>query len=1157
MRRSDGQSGEGERVAPLDPLELDARGTILSIDAQLLRDLGQTRAELIGKSAIELIDPRDRDDVVSLIRRVVDGERPGQAIFRVLRPDGTVRWIEASVRPYRTDDGLLRLGVMARDVTERVSIEEVLRDQMDAERRIGRLSRSALALDLGEQASHASDLRLRTMAEYVDDVVCESNAQGVLSYCSPGVERLLGYPADELPASELMRLVHPEDLARLQRHRRELFAADTELVVAFRLRHLRGDWVWLEVKGRSFCSASGERVAVHVVRDVTKREQEREALQQKVALESLLSNLSREILVLGVDEIDDAIERALASVALAARADRCLFVAVSPGLPTGAVVYEWADEGIPTYREALGLEQIEAFDWCMRQLRDGQIVQIGRMEDFPIEAVAERRAFEALGLCSLLSIPTCPGGELVGMLTLQTERHHARWTEHELTFLRIVSELITGTLRRKRNELALRDSEERYRSLAENARDCILEMDARGNALYVSPSLVALLGWEPEALQGKGSHDLVHPDDFDQVQQAFLAALRGVGVDAFLYRAVHADGSHRHLEAKAQAYRSSSGEQRIVATIRDVTERERSKAMLERQLDLESRVAEFSRYFLDLEMDEIEAGVHERLADLARIAGAEHALFYTFSNERRSTRSSEREAGIEAFEWWDTGLEERSTFALDFDHRSYPWTFDLFMRRQPIHVPTLEALPAEARAERRAFEARGVRSMLGIPVVVAGQSVGFLGFETLSHEHSWSDEVIPLFRLAGEIFVSALRRRRAEWMLRESQQSLLQSQKMEAVGRLAGGIAHDFNNHLAVMLGNARFLRHELEGVPESAEDSDLADALRDLERSAEHCSQLTRSLLTFSRRSPVDIRPLDVRSMVSSVTELVGPLIPASIALEARTEEDVESVAADSTQLQQVLVNLILNARDAMPEGGRIELSARMRAIDEAESTRLSLPRAGRYVELGVRDCGVGIGEDSLEHIFEPFYTTKDVGKGTGLGLATAYGIVEQSQGVIDVESELGVGTHFRVLLPASLDQENVAEPVSSEPVDGGTGTVLVVEDHASVRRLLHRILEGAGYRVLETSNGSEALDLADGHAGRIDLLLTDLNMPGMDGLELAEQLSASRPNLRVLVLSGDCTCLEQQIQARVPGGRCMQKPFKREALLSEVRAAVEAGGG
>ena len=271
-----------------------------------------------------------------------------------------------------------------------------------------------------------------------------------------------------------------------------------------------------------------------------------------------------------------------------------------------------------------------------------------------------------------------------------------------------------------------------------------------------------------------------------------------------------------------------------------------------------------------------------------------------------------------------------------------------------------------------------------------------------------------LLRMVGEIFYSALCRRRAVEDLRQSQSQLLQSQKMEAVGTLAGGIAHDFNNHLAVMLANARFVRQEVEAEPE------VVSAIEDFERSADHCVQLTRSLLAFSRRSPVEIVPVEVADLVEGVEGLVRPLLPPTISLETVLMPDLGSFAVDRVQIQRVLVNLLVNARDAMPDGGPIRLDACRRPILSTEAAAEGLDESLEYIVLSVRDTGHGMDAETQNRIFEPFFTTKSVGHGTGLGLAMAYGIVRQRGGAIAVESRPGQGSTFRVYLPSvQLDRE------------------------------------------------------------------------------------------------------------------------------------------
>jgi signal transduction histidine kinase len=413
-------------------------------------------------------------------------------------------------------------------------------------------------------------------------------------------------------------------------------------------------------------------------------------------------------------------------------------------------------------------------------------------------------------------------------------------------------------------------------------------------------------------------------------------------------------------------------------------------------------VAELSRYFIDLESDQIESGIRSRLASVAILADAQHSRMCSFETG---------DGEIEIFDWWLEDDPSRYPTPAAESIATYPWSTGLIRQGRVYHVTDVDALPPEARNERVDMLERGVRSILGIPIMSGGRFVGFLGFENFEREINWPEETIMLLRLVGEIFYSALRRRRAIAALRQSQNELLQSQKMEAVGTLAGGIAHDFNNHLAVMLGNARFLRQEVAVSPE------VQAAIEDIERAADHCAQLTRSLLTFSRRSPVRIVPVEVTDLIDGVVGLVRPLLPSNVAFETSLMPDLGTCAVDRIQIQQVLVNLLVNARDALADGGRIRLEARRRRLSDSEAEIEGLDATREHIVLGVTDDGEGMEESTLVRIFEPFFTTKGIGHGTGLGLAMAYGIVQQSGGAIDVESRLGEGSTFRVFLPSARD--------------------------------------------------------------------------------------------------------------------------------------------
>lgn len=543
------------------------------------------------------------------------------------------------------------------------------------------------------------------------------------------------------------------------------------------------------------------------------------------------------------------------------------------------------------------------------------------------------------------------------------------------------------------------EGEDRFRMLADNIRDSICEIGEDGRILYASPSYAALFGGSPESLLGSDPLASVHQDDRRRVGQMFRPGARSRRQGTLVYRAQDAQGVLLSLEATAQEFTGKDGRLRVVVATRDVTERENVRCVLERHVQLETRIAELSRFFIDVEIDEIQAGIENRLAGIGVLADAQHSWMYSFSTNG---------GGLELFEWWREEDATRKPVAASKSIATFPYSTGLLRKGHVYQVTDVDSLPDEAMNERKDMLERGVRSILGIPIMSNGRFVGFLGFESFDRETNWPEETIMLLRMVGEIFYSTLRRRQAAEDLRLSQSQLLQSQKMEAVGTLAGGIAHDFNNHLAVMLANARFVRQEIDAEPE------VVAAIEDFERSADHCAQLTRSLLAFSRGSPVEIVPVEVANLVKEVEELVRPLLPSTIRFETVLMPDLGWFAVDRVQIQQVLVNLLVNARDAMSDGGLIRLDACRRPILSAEATTGGLDEAREYVVLSVRDAGHGMDAVTQSRVFEPFFTTKSMGQGTGLGLAMAYGIVRQSEGAIAVESREGLGSTFRIYVPS-----------------------------------------------------------------------------------------------------------------------------------------------
>ncbi len=352
-------------------------------------------------------------------------------------------------------------------------------------------------------------------------------------------------------------------------------------------------------------------------------------------------------------------------------------------------------------------------------------------------------------------------------------------------------------------------------------------------------------------------------------------------------------------------------------------------------------------------------------------------------------------------------------------------------------------------------------------------------------------------------------RRRADEERRFLEARLLQSQRVEAVGLLASGIAHDFNNILTVISGQCHLLLAK--GTLEDAGRSRILE----IDKAAERAASLTRQLLAFSRRQVLQVSVLDLNQVLQDMNGMLTRVIGEDVVIECALASDLGRVKADRGQIEQVIVNLAVNARDAMPRGGRLTLRTRNVIVDEARSRRTEGLKSGSYVMLSVSDRGDGMSADTLARIFEPFFTTKELGRGTGLGLSTVYGIVKQSDGFIEVSSAPGEGSTFEVLLPRA--SEPLALVLEEPPAPGrGEGTILLVEDDATVRELTREILELSGYHVVESAGGREAFGALERAEGKVDFVVTDLVMPGMGGDEFAQLLEARYPNVRVLYTSG-----------------------------------------
>jgi two-component system cell cycle sensor histidine kinase/response regulator CckA len=704
----------------------------------------------------------------------------------------------------------------------------------------------------------------------------------------------------------------------------------------------------------------------------------------------------------------------------------------------------------------------------------GQPVRTVDRQQDPRFAVDD--AVRSEGLRGMLGVPIRSGGTVVGVLAVAM-RVPRRFTDGDQRALARVAELAAIAMHNARlfaAEQASRTEAEaagrRFRALIDNSEDGITLRDADGRILYASPAVCRMLGYDSDELVGRTGRSLVHPDDLAVGDAVFSQVLAEPNTPQRAHiRNRCKDGTYRWFEGVSTNLLHEPAVRAIVTNSRDVTEQKTAEEAL--------RASE-TRY-----------------------------------------RTAARATSDAIWEWdllggaveWNEGVQTLFGYAAsDVAPKAVWW---------------IERIHPEDQA----------RVVSGIQAVIdGGGEIWSDEFRFRRADGSWADVMDrgyvvhdargrPVRMIGAMANVTEPRRLEAE---------LRQSQKMEAVGRLAGGIAHDFNNLLTVISGRSELILVRLRADDPIRGDVEL------IKRVAERAATLTRQLLAFSRKQVLQTRVVALDTIIADLEPMLQRLIGETVELVTTIQPGVSRIMADVAQIEQVVLNLVVNARDAMPAGGRVSITL---ADEDA------------HVVLAVTDTGDGIPVDVQARIFEPFFTTKEPGKGTGLGLAMVYGIVKQHDGTITVESTPGEGTTFRVRLPRvdALPAADAA-PAPGRPTRG-TGTVLLVEDENEVRDLARDILADAGFAVLEAATPGEALRAADRHAGTIDLVVTDVVMPEMSGRELAARLLTRRPGLKVLYISGYNEDAIAQHGVLDPGTTLLAKPFMPDELRRTVAMLLE----
>ena len=994
-----------------------------------------------------------------------------------------------------------------------------------------------------------SERKLRLILENTEDTIFAYNMDRQLLYVNPAFEQLTGYTTKELSEQNFTDYIHPDDETRMMKLWENLFKGSTFLGEEFRIVTKNGKTKWCSSSWKPLLDEEGRQIGIQGREtDITGR---KKAEEEIAALAKFPGENPNPVLRISID---------------------------------GTVLYcnKASSSLLNTWQYQEG--QPIADKWH-------QIIQ--KVLDSGVSRQAEVECGDRI-----LSLSFAPVVEshYVNIYTLDiTERKKLEdeLKESEEKF-RQMAENINQVF-----WIGTPDWNEIY-----YISPAYEEVWGRScQSLYESPR-----SWL----------ESIEPEDRERVADAINKKSSGDLSDTKFpeYRIVHPDGSIRWILAHAFPLRNERGEvHRIAGIAEDITERKRGEEKIKQQNEYLNNVIEsLSHPFYVIDARDYKITMANSASGIAEIS--EGITCYALIHDRSKPCSGEHPCPLENVKKTGkpTVMEhihfDKSGNRRFFEIRGYPifdnkgnvlqmieYNLDITERKkveeelkkisseQQIILDSVQATIwykdtknnvvriNKASAEyvgmkKEEIEGKSAYDLFpdeaekyfkdDLEVINSGEpKLGIIEqMQIATGEKRWvRTDKVPYRNEDGEVIgiiafiIDITEQRRMEDAIRESEEKLVQSQKMEAVGRLAGGIAHDFNNLLTTILGYSDII------LSQQGLDNDLFESAKEINASAKRAATLTQQLLAFSRKQVLQPKVIDLNKLITNLSKMLRRLIGEDIDLMIKLDSDLGQTRADPGQVEQVIMNLAVNARDAMPKGGTLTLETQNVVLDESYSQQHPEIKSGNHVLLAVSDTGQGMDEEIQEHIFEPFFTTKGVGKGTGLGLSTVFGIVKQSEGHISVTSEPGKGTSFKIYLPRLEEVEKKHEMLSqNQAVKGGTETVLLVEDEAALRKMAGKILKRHGYRIIEASNGMEARERTDELGeSKLDLLITDVIMPGMSGEDLADMLHEKYPDLSVLYISGYTNNIIAHHGILHEGVSFLQKPFSPKFLAKKVREVLD----
>jgi two-component system, cell cycle sensor histidine kinase and response regulator CckA len=1060
---------------------------------------------------------------------------------RIRRVDGVVRWIWAQGRPRFDADGEpIEMVGLVQDITDRKAAEQALRQSEERRR---------LALDAANAGTWEWDLRTNE------------------NFWSEELWGLYGLePHSRKPSYEAwLETIDPDDRTEAERAVQEAASTETELTAEWRTKDGKGKHRWLMSRGRPLRDSKGRVFRyMGIVVDITDRKRSEQIIRESEKNHRLLiENLQAGVIVFAPDM----------SILLCNQ-----IAADTAGMPQD---------------EMIG-QRISYSDWSFLR-EDGSPMPVEEYPTIRVAATLQPIADLVVGV-------NRPGVD--GPLWVLSNAYPALNEKNVLEQIVVTFVDITD---RKRAEAALAESEQNFRLLYEEAPIPYQSLDEEGYLLQANTAWLRLLGYTRDEVIGKNFADFLSPRSRERFRDTFSAFKSAGEVYGVEHEMVCKDKSVIEVSVDGRISRLTADElSRTHCVLQDITERKKAEKALQeseqryravfniasvgidlvdrqgRFMDANAALSQFLGYapeeILNLTIFDV---THPE--DLDRSREMHEAMV---RGETESYRFEKRYVGKDgAVLWADTAVSAiRDAYG---QHRATVGVIcDITQQKKSEEARVRLAAAVEQAAETVVITDPQGTIVYANPAFeritgysrdeVIGNNPRILKsghqneefykrmWETLANGRIWTGRFVnkkedgtlfeedasisPVKNASGEIvnYVAVKRDVTQEVLL---QRQLLQAQKMEAIGTLAGGIAHDFNNLLTVVHGFSELLLAEKD--QDHPEYADLKKVLH----AAESGAELVRRLLTFSRKSEPKPVPMNLNKQIVQVEKLLRRTIPRMVDIDLNLSPDLPAINADPSQVEQVLMNLAVNARDAMPEAGKLTVRTSLVTLEEDYCRTHVEAIPGEYVVLEVADTGHGMDPKTVEHIFEPFFTTKEMGRGTGLGLAIVYGIVKQHNGHITVYSEVGIGTTFRVFLP-TIPAELEPEPEDSGIVPAfGTETVLLVDDEELVRELGVRILSKHGYTVLQAVNGRVALDLFRRERSRISLVILDLIMPEMGGAECLRELLQIDQRVNVLVASGFSADASVRKTVEIGAKGFVSKPFRVKDLLRDVRRVLDEG--